>query len=907
MIKISSEHIDYIIKDLNYRGIVAEGIQEELIDHICTAVEIEMINGTKFIDAYHKALHAFGHNTGLRETQKQILQTELKTAKLMLKNYVTIALRNLRKQSFYSIINIAGLAVGIAACMVILLFVIDELGYDKYNTKAQRIYRLNNEIKFGGNHYNMTYSSAPTAHALLQDYPEVESTVRFRQNGSYLVKTADGIESIKENNVAWTDSTFFEIFSVRVLEGDPHTALKDPAGIAISKKTAAKYFPAGSALGQSLILDTKYNAKVTAVFEDMPAASHFHFDILIAMVGDWPVAKEAQSPVFFSNNFNTYLLLKEGADAKALEAKLPVFLEKYVGPQIAQLLGGDFTMEKFRASGNKYELTLMPLLDIHLHSDLKGEFEANSSITYVYLFSTVALFILAIACINFMNLSTARSSNRAKEVGVRKVMGSLRSHLIRQFLTESTLVTLFAFAMAIALAYLFLPLFNDLSLKRLSIPFNNSAFYLLLLCASLIVGILAGVYPSLFLSAFKPVDVLKGKVALGTKSGFIRGSLVVFQFVISIFLIVGAITVNRQLNYIQHKKLGFDKEQVLIIKDAYALRPNLQSFKNEIMKMSAVESCSISGFLPVEGVDVSRNDNSFWREGNQPTTENMVSLQDWRIDHDYVKTMGMKIKSGRGFSTEFLSDSSAVVLNEAAVLQFELGDDPLGKKITTFHGQRPDGSPDPNQTKSWTVIGVVENFHFSTMREGITSLGFFLRQSDGFVILRFNAKNSQEIIQSLESTWKKMAPGQPFQYSFLDEDFGRMYTSEQRLGKIFAWFAGLAIIIACLGLFALTAFTAEQRTKEIGVRKVLGASVTSIVLLLSKEFGKLILIAFVIAAPIAWWGVDWWLKSYTYKAEIGVMVYLTAAATAFVIAWITMGYQSIKAATCNPVQSLRSE
>ena len=581
---LNARHIDHIIKDLNYRGIVLEGFQDEVIDHVCSAVEEEMDHGKNFIEAYNEVLKSFGHTAGLREIQKQTLHVKNQTTTIMLRNYLTMAFRNLRKHRFFTFINILGLAIGVASCLVIVLFVLDELGYDHYNTKANRIYRLNNEIKFGGNHIRMTYSSAPTAYALQQDYPEIESTVRFRSYGSYLVKAADASENIKEQNVMWTDSTFFEIFSVKVVEGDPKTALKEPASIAISKRTAAKYFPNGNALGQSLILDNKYNAKVTAVFEDISSASHFHFDILIAMVGDWPVAKEAQSPVFLSNNFTTYLLFKEGTNSKTFEAKLPGFLEKYVGPQIAQLLGGDFSMEKFRAMGNKYEITLTPLLDIHLHSDLTGELEPNGSITYVYLLSTIAVFILAIACINFMNLSTARSSNRAKEVGVRKVMGSLRSHLMGQFLTESTLITVFSFVLALGLAYLFLPLFNTLSLKQLQLPLTSAAFYLLLLGAALIVGLMAGVYPSFFLSAFKPVNVLKGRVSLGMKSGFVRSALVVFQFVISIFLIVGAITVNRQLHYIQNKKLGFEKDQVIIVHDAYALRPKVQSFKDEASK-----------------------------------------------------------------------------------------------------------------------------------------------------------------------------------------------------------------------------------------------------------------------------------------------------------------------------------
>jgi putative ABC transport system permease protein len=906
-VKLNEDHIDYIIKDLNYRGIVADEIEEELLDHVCSSTEEKMASGKNFIEAYQEVLKSFGHTGGLRETQNKILESIEIKPKGMLKNYFVVALRNLRKQSFYSMINIFGLAVGVAACLVIVLFIVDELGFDKFNTKADRIYRVNNEIKFGGNHMMMTYSAAPFASSLLQDYPEIEATVRFRDYGSYLVKTADGTESIKERKVMWTDSTFFKIFSVKVLEGNPATALTQPASIAISKSIAEKYFPGKSALGQSLILDDKYNGKVTAVFEDLPPASHFHFQILVAMVGDWPVAKEAQSSAYLSYNFQTYLLLKEGSDAKALEKKFPQFFTKYLGPQIAQILGGDFSLEKFQAAGNKFEMTLTPLLDIHLHSDLKGEFEPNGSITYIYLFSTIAAFSLLIACINFMNLSTARSSNRAKEVGVRKVMGSLRSHLVRQFLSESFLVTMFAFLLAVGLATFSLPVFNDLASKQLHLPLGSPAFYAILFAAALVIGVIAGIYPSFFLSAFKPVNVLKGNVALGMKSGLIRSSLVVFQFVISIALIIGAITVNRQLSYIQNKKLGFEKNQVLVVHDAYALRPNVESFKKEALKISSIENGTVSGFLPVEGADTWRNDNAFWKEGNQPTTENMVSLQNWSSDFDYVKTLGMKIKSGRDFSAEFPSDSSAVILNERAVQQFELGEDPLGKKISTFDGQLPDGSPDPNKIKSWTVIGVVENFHFSSMKEGILPLGLFANKSDGSVILRFNSSDTKQVVESVEKIWKKMAPGQPFQYSFLNEDFGRMYASEQRLGKIFFVFAGLAIIIACLGLFALTAFTAEQRTKEIGIRKVMGASVSSIVVLLSKEFGKLILIAFVITTPIAWLGVDWWLKNYTYKTEIGMTVYILAGLSAFIIALITMGYQSIKAATNDPVRSLRSE
>lgn len=900
MPQLTHDQVSYIIKDLHHRGLVLDSLKEEMIDHVCSAVENKVLRGVRFIEAYEDVLRSFGDSTGLYEIQKQTLLVENQKPGNMLKNYLTIAWRTLAKQRFYTIINVAGLATGVAACMVIVLFVINELGYDRHHEYASRIYRINGEIKFGGNHYKLAVAPAPLASVLLQDYPEVESAVRFRTRGTYLVKKSETADNIKENNVVWTDSTFFRIFSVPVLEGNPNSALKDPNCIAISHRTAQKFFPDGNALGQLLILDNRWPMKVTAVYEDMPETGHFVFDMLISLSG----LDEAKSTNFLSNNFNTYVLLKEGTDVNTFESKLPGIVTKYVGPQAAEVLGGDFTMEKFIASGNKLEYTLMPLTDIHLHSDLTAELRANGDVTYVYLFSAVALFILAIACINFMNLSTARSSNRAKEVGVRKVMGSLRSHLIRQFLTESVLLSIFSFLLSIGIAHILLPYFNELSQKSLSLPFGEPAFYLLMLGATLVVGLLAGLYPSFFLSAFRPVNVLKGQVSLGMKSGFIRSALVVFQFVISIFLVIGTITVYRQLNYIQNKKIGFEKDQVIIVQDAYALRKNIHAFKDEIARNSFILSGTITGFLPVNSW---RNDNSHWPEGGQPTQENMVGLQTWSVDHDYVKTLGMKIKTGRFFSPEFPSDSSAVVLNESAIKQFGFAENPLGRKIATFTGNNPDGSPDLSSIRAYTVVGVVEDFHFESLKQNITPLAFYLKASEGNVVFRFEAKNTQNVIETIEKTWKAMAPGQPFQYSFLDEDFSRMYDSEQRLGKTFAVFAGLAIVIACLGLFALTAFTAEQRTKEIGIRKVLGASVSSIVLLLSREFGKLIIIAFLLASPLAWFAINWWLKNYTFKVEIGILVYIMAGGFAFLIAWLTMGYQSIKAATSNPVQSLRSE
>ena len=897
---LTDDHISYIIKDLNYRGIVVEGIQDELIDHICSAVETEMTGGSRFIDAYHHILKSFGHTTGLRETQKQVIDSENIKPKDMLKNYFTVAIRNLRKHSFYSFINVAGLSIGLAICFVISLFVINEISYDKHFVNADRIYRVKSEIKFGGNHSNMLYCPAVMAGTLATEYAEVEAAVRFRERGSYLVKRT--IDNIKEDHVIWTDKDIFKVFGIPVIAGNAETALAEPNSIAISERMAEKYFPNENALGQTLILDNDMNVKITAIYKTLPTNTHFHFDILITLEG----LEEAKRTVWYSNNFQTYLLLRNAADSKKLESKFPALVVKRVMPQLAEVLGGGFTMEKFIAAGNKMEYTLQPLADIHLKSSLQGEFEPNFDIAYVYLFLAVALFILIIACINFMNLSTARSANRAKEVGIRKVMGSFRSHLMRQFLTESILLSFISILFALLIAYVLLPLFNELSGRTLVIPFQQPVLYEIIILAALAVGFLAGLYPSFFLSAFKPVSVLKGHVALGMKSGFIRSALVVFQFTVSIFLVIGTMAVTRQLNYIQNKKLGFNKDQVLVIEDAYALGSNRMPFKDEIMRSGKMENATMTGFLPVSGTW--RNDNPWWEEGRDPAVqENMVSIQNWRVDYDYIKTMGMNIKEGRDFSVDFPSDSSAVIINEAAIKQFNFSGEIIGSKIATF-GDDGKGGPDRNKLNTLTVVGIVENFHFESLKQNVTPLMMELsKQPEGPISFRFQSQNTQEVIQLVETKWKEMAPGQPFTYYFLDQRFGTMYAAETRLGKIFGIFSVIAILIACLGLFALTAFTAEQRMKEIGIRKVLGASISSIVMLLSKELGKLVLIAFVIAAPLAWFGINWWLKEYTYKTEIGVGLYLAAGIAAFIIALTTMSFQSFKAAASDPVKSLKSE
>lgn len=499
-----------------------------------------------------------------------------------------------------------------------------------------------------------------------------------------------------------------------------------------------------------------------------------------------------------------------------------------------------------------------------------------------------------------MNLSTARSGSRAKEVGIRKVMGSLRSILIQQFLSEAFIVTGVAVLISVGIAYLFLPAFNLLSQKELQLPIGEPMLYVSLFLITTLVTLMAGFYPAFLLSAFKPVNVLKGQYA-SFRGNLVRRILVVFQFTVSIIFIIGALVVNRQLHFIQTKQLGFDKDQVIVIHDTYALRPgNVIPFKNEVMKLAGIQRGTVSGYVPVAGGR--RNNDSFWPAGSDAAVDNMISSQRWTIDFDYVETMGMELVAGRNFSPDFPSDSTAVILNEEAVARLGFTD-PIGQKISRYKGN----NIDPADISQWTVIGVVKNFHFASMKDEIAPLGFYLGNSDGSVSFRFTPSETVHIIEGMEKVWKRLAPGDPFQYSFLNKDYENMYVYEQRLGRIFNVVAMLAVVIACLGLFALTAFAAQQRTREIGIRKVLGANVNSIFVLLSKEFAKLIIIAFAISIPIAWKAVDWWLSSYTYKATVGFGIYGLAGLITMVIALITMSYQVLKVATANPTDSLRTE
>ncbi len=819
----------------------------------------------------------------------------------MIKNYFKIAFRNIWKNKGYSAINIFGLAIGLATCLLITLYVTNELSYDNYTKNANRIYRINSDLRFGGGDLHMTQTSDMMGQLLKKDYPQVEEYTRiFNNDGDKLIKK--GYEFINEPRVANVDSTFFSVFALPVIEGDTKTALNQPNTVVVTESTARKYFPLDAihnmtnVLGK--IIEVKNDAttvpyKITAIIKDIPHNSHFNFDFLFSMKN-----VDYQWGQLTSHNFHTYLLLKAGTDYKAFEKNLGQYIEKYVIPYVQQFMKIS-SMDDLKKSGNKLEYSLLPLTSIHLHSDFSFEITPSGNIQYLYIFSAVALFILLLACINFMNLSTARSAKRAKEVGIRKVLGTERHTLIAQFLVESTITAIIAMIIAVTIAYFVLPLFNDIAAKSLSVKDLLSIQilpYLILL--PFVVGLLAGSYPALFLSGFKPIVVLKGNANTGFKKSNLRNVLVIFQFATSIMLIIGTIIVYSQLQYIQTKKLGFNKDQVLIIDGAYALNKNVQAFKNEVLALQGVSSGTFSSYLPV--TNSSRSDNTYFK-GPVMDIKDGIDMQTWRVDYDYIKTMGMEIVKGRNFSKDYGSDSTAILITETTAKLLGYAD-PIGKMVYEPSNLQNDNSLYPKQ-----VIAVIKDFHFESFRQRLGPLCMRLGNSTGLASFKVTAADTKTLIPQIESKWKILAPGMPFSYRFMNDSFNDMYRSEQRAGTIAIVFSLLAILIACLGLFGLVTYMAEQRTKEVGIRKVLGASVSNVVTMLSKDFLFLVLIAAVLAFPLAWWAMHKWLQDFEYRISISVWVFVAAGMSALLIALLTVSFQAIKAAIANPVKSLRTE
>ncbi|MEO9485368.1 MAG: ABC transporter permease [Ekhidna sp.] len=810
----------------------------------------------------------------------------------MLKNYFNVALRNLFKHKFYSLINVLGLSIGLTCFLMISLYIVDELSYDKFHSDTDRIYRMDFTGTINGAEFITALASAPAGPTMPNEFPEVEESTRLRGSGNWTIRRKAEDNAYNEEDVVFADANFFTFWDFNLADGDGKTCLERPNTLVIAQSIANKIFGDENPVGQIVVMDNDEDWEITGVYDDMPSNSHFRYNIILSMES----REEAKQKFWMSFNFNTYLKLQEGADPNALEAKFPDLIQKYIGPEIEQFMGA--SMDEFREAGNSAGFELYPLADIHLNSDKLGELDANGDFKYVLIFGAIALFILILACINFMNLSTARSAGRAKEVGVRKVMGAHKSQLRKQFLTEAFLITLISILIAYSLSFLLLGQFNVLADKIMD--FNrllSTQFILLMIGVLIVVGFLAGSYPAFFLSRFRPVEVLKGKLNLGLKGGGLRSALVVIQFSVSIIMIIGTAIVYQQLSYIQNKKLGFSKDHVLLVHNPWMMGDKSESYKNEVLQYANIKSGTLSGFLPVP----SNNNNNLWFPGANPTKDESYVFSEFRIDHDYLTTLGIEIKEGRDFSREFLTDSSAILINEAAAER--LGwEDPVGMKLSTYSGSQENPTVD-----TYTVIGLVKNFHFQNLRNSIEPLIFELSTSRGFLSLKIDSENIPATIDYLQEKWTEFAPGQPFEYSFLDQEFNDMYENEQKLGKIFGVFAFLAIFIACLGLYGLAAFTAQQRTKEIGVRKVLGASIMSIITLLSKEFLKLVAIAFLFAAPISYYFMDKWLQDFQNRTNINFMIFLLAGTLALVIAWVTMSFQSWNAARVNPAKSLKDE
>ena len=812
----------------------------------------------------------------------------------MFKNYFRIAVRHLVKQKMYSAIKIGGFALSIAACLLIALYIKDELSYDKNWKYADRIYRITGENTVDGITESGADWPAPMAKAIKENFPEVEKAGRFMNSrlfygaGSNQVKRPDAEQNTYEEIFGYADQEMLDILQVPMVYGDRSRALAEPNTMVLSKSKADKYFPHENPIGQVLILnnDVKHPYKIGGVMQDFPTTSHLHYDFLLTMTGHqlW----DGEQTTWHASNYPVYVLLKPGTNPAAFQSKLKLIFDKYYIPAMSAD-GKKANAEKIFKNSR---ILIQPIKDVHLYSgNIDDEGTNKGDIRFVWLFGAIAVLILVIACINFINLSTAKSANRAREVGLRKVVGSLRIGLVKQFLTESILFSVLSFILGILIAVLLLPYFNTLAAKHLSIPWTSWWLLPLLIAASAFVGVIAGIYPSFYLSAFKPISVLKGQLSRGSKNSILRNGLVIFQFTTSIILIIGTLVIYYQTKYILNKQIGFNKNQVMILQGTNTLENKMESFKNELLKSPHIKSVTLSDYLPVE--NTKRNGNTFYNEGKSKEESGLWG-QKWSVDYDYIPTMGMKIVEGRNFSEEMRGDSAAAIINQTMVKQ-------LGLK-------NPIGARFQNSGEHFTIIGVLEDFNFESMRQSIIPIVLQVRKYNASIVsVKMNTADVKDVIPYISSVWKSFMPDQPIRYTFLDESFANMYADVQRTGHIFLSFTFLAIIVACLGLFALSAFMAEQRNKEIGIRKVLGASISGITTMLSKDFLRLVIISIVIASPIAYWVMTKWLQDFAYRISVDWWFIATGGLVAILIALFTISFQSIKAALTNPVKVLRSE
>lgn len=809
----------------------------------------------------------------------------------MISNYLKIAFRNLMKYKFISFINLFGLTVGLTCCLLILTYILNELSYDRYSKNANNIYRVTRTFsnpETGIASLNLGTVAPPFGPLLENDFKEIKKITRLLPNGRTPMRYED--KMFNEQNVFFADENLFDFFKVDVVKGNPAKALNDPFTVMLSETIAKKYFGSDEALNKMIRIDNNINLKVTGVYKSFPSNAHLHPEILVSFntLKDTAVYGEEQLRTNWGNNsFFTYLLVPDGFQPAKLEKQFPAFVDRHIddGPQA-----------KFKPS-QWTSLQLQKLTDIHLYSHTDFEAEENGDIKRVYIFSAIALFILLIACINYMNLSTARSALRAREIGVRKVVGAQRKEIIAQFLSESVLVSFLALIIAVALTWISIPGLNKLSGQQLNVNALLSwKIFIPVILVPFVVGTLSGIYPALFMSSFRPVMVLKGLFKAGGANISFRQVLVTLQFAISIILIISTAVVFQQLRYMQKKSLGFDREHIVTLPYNNALGDRYEAFRNQLLANSNIKDLGRSSRIPTGrlldamGSQIDRGDSL------APTNADIKFVS---ADHDFVTTYGVKIVAGRNFSRDFSTDTGSFLINEAAVkvLGLKNNEEAIGKNFR--YGGR-----------NGQLIGVFNDFHFESMHQKIVPLVLLVPRSQnnyGAISIKISGKNIPSAIAQIENSWHKFLPEAPFQYTFLDENFDRLYQSELRQGTIFTVFACIAIFIACLGLFGLSAFAITQRIKEIGIRKVLGADVSTIVTLLSKDFMKLVLVAAVIAFPIAWYAMHNWLEDFAYRINIPWWIFILAGILAALVALVTISFQAIKAALANPVKSLRTE
>ncbi|HEV9035708.1 MAG TPA: ABC transporter permease [Puia sp.] len=822
----------------------------------------------------------------------------------MFRSYLKIAIRSLGKSKGFTALNIIGLAAGLGVCLLIVLYVTDELSYDRYNTGADRIYRIDEDSYINNTRYTAATTSKFFGPALVASYPKIRQMVRFRNPGDLLVRKGNG--HVLDHRFVFADSTIFKVFTLPMIAGDPNTALNNPHSIVIDESAARRYFNSTDVIGRTLEVGSDNTLlKITGVIRDMPEQSQFHFSF-IRPLREANTFNDPDDNDWLSSNYYTYILVQPGTTRAEVQKDVDAVASLHIGQALQEMVhSSEADLEK---AGNHVGCQVFPLTDVHLHSNKSSELEANSNIQFVYIFSVIAALILLIACVNFMNLSTARSANRAREVGIRKVSGSTRGHLIIQFLTESILLSLFSLVLALAIAVLLLPMFNQLAGKSLNPDVLFSGRFLpILIGLVLLVGCLAGSYPAFYLSSFQPIHVLKGKMAAGFKSSWLRNSLVVFQFFISIGLIVCTLVIYRQLHYIRNKEVGFNRDQVLVIHGTWSLGlDGTANLRQNLLTLAGVTDATVTGDLPTVGG--SQYAEPGWFRDASFDVRKATFMTTLRIDDHYIPTLGIQMVKGRNFDlAQFPTDSTAIILNEAAVAMFGARD-PLNMLLYNRADELKPNQLDHLKPLAFHVVGVVKDFNYNSMHDKIRPLVMMVNMFNlGSMAVRFHTSDVSGLVRQVESKFQAAKQGLPFSYTFMDNDFDKLYHAEQQTGRIFITFAVFAILIACLGLFGLVTYAAEQRTKEIGVRKVLGASVSGIVGLLSRDFTRLVGIAALIAFPVAWWAMYKWLETFAYRTEISWWIFVVAGAVALAIALLTVSIQTIRAALANPVKSLRSE